>query len=72
MHVSSAAISLSCAYLAHFFSAHVEMAAHPCCRARTRTSGFRARTLTPGGRKVLKNRRKKGRHTLTPANNYKK
>lgn len=42
------------------------------CRARTRTSGYRARRLTPGGRHVLRNRRKKGRKILTPASNYKK
>lgn len=41
-------------------------------RARTRTSGFRARMHTPNGRLVLKARRKKGRKTLCPANNYKK
>lgn len=41
-------------------------------RRRTRTSGFRARKLTVGGRRVIKNRRKRGRHVLCPANNYKK
>ncbi len=41
------------------------------CRARTRTSGFRARRLTVGGRHVLKNRRKKGRKVLAPGS-YKK
>lgn len=46
--------------------------AHLVCRARTRTSGFRTRRLTPGGRHVLRNRRKKGRKVLAPANNYKK
>jgi len=35
-------------------------------RARTRTSGFRTRRLTPGGRHVLKNRRTKGRKVLAP------
>ena len=41
-------------------------------RARTRTSGFRARRLTPGGRKVLAARRKRGRKVLVPAAAYKK
>ncbi|KAL0031168.1 hypothetical protein WJX77_007205 [Trebouxia sp. C0004] len=41
-------------------------------KRRTRTSGFRARRLTVGGRKVIQNRRKKGRHTLCPANNANK
>ncbi|BDA44956.1 probable 50S ribosomal protein L34 at C-terminar half [Coccomyxa sp. Obi] len=41
-------------------------------RARTRTSGFRARMQTPNGRLVLKARRKKGRKTLCPASNYRK
>ena len=41
-------------------------------RARTRTSGFRKRMETVGGRKVIKNRRKRGRHDLAPANNYRK
>ncbi|CAK0784225.1 hypothetical protein CVIRNUC_007429 [Coccomyxa viridis] len=41
-------------------------------RARTRTSGFRARMQTPSGRAVLRARRKKGRHTLCPASNYRK
>lgn len=30
-----------------------------------RVSGFRARMATPEGRKTIKNRRKKGRKTLT-------
>jgi large subunit ribosomal protein L34 len=30
-----------------------------------RISGFRARMATPQGRKTIKNRRKKGRKTLT-------
>jgi large subunit ribosomal protein L34 len=34
---------------------------------RARTHGFRARMATAGGRKVLSNRRSKGRHRLTVA-----
>ena len=30
-----------------------------------KTSGFRARLATKSGRKILKNRRRKGRHKLT-------
>jgi large subunit ribosomal protein L34 len=33
---------------------------------RARTHGFRARMATPGGRKVLSNRRRKGRKRLVP------
>ena len=34
-------------------------------RKRLRVHGFLKRSSTPGGRKVLKNRRQKGRHNLT-------
>lgn len=34
---------------------------------RARTHGFRARMATPGGRKVIKNRRAKGRLRLSPS-----
>ncbi|KAK9793197.1 hypothetical protein WJX73_002383 [Symbiochloris irregularis] len=41
-------------------------------RKRTRTSGFRARMATKGGRKVLSARRKKGRKMIAGAHEYKK
>lgn len=37
----------------------------PKKRKRMRTHGFRTRMATPGGRKVLQARRRKGRHHLT-------
>jgi large subunit ribosomal protein L34 len=39
----------------------------PHRRKRKKTIGFRARMSTTGGRKVLKKRRQKGRHTLVKA-----
>jgi large subunit ribosomal protein L34 len=37
----------------------------PNRRRRAKTHGFRARMKSPGGRRVLSNRRRKGRHELT-------
>lgn len=43
----------------------------PKRRRRVREHGFRARMKTAGGREVLKRRRLRGRHQLTPvANNH--
>ncbi|MBI3752941.1 MAG: 50S ribosomal protein L34 [Deltaproteobacteria bacterium] len=35
--------------------------------SRKRTHGFLGRMATPGGRRVIKKRRTKGRHRLSPA-----
>jgi len=39
----------------------------PKKRKRARSHGFRKRMKTKSGRNVLKKRREKGRHELTPA-----
>lgn len=38
----------------------------PHNKSRLRTHGFRARNSSSSGQKVLQNRRRKGRHRLTP------
>jgi large subunit ribosomal protein L34 len=44
----------------------------PKKRKRMRTHGFRARMATPGGRKVIKARRRKGRHNLSVTREWSK
>jgi large subunit ribosomal protein L34 len=43
----------------------------PKNRKRLKKFGFRVRSKTPGGKKVLKRRRAKGRKNLTVSENYK-
>lgn len=38
----------------------------PNIRRRKKTIGFLVRMRTPGGRRVIKRRRRKGRHRLIP------
>ena len=38
----------------------------PKKKKRSRTHGFRRRMRLPGGRRIIKNRRHKGRKKLTP------
>ncbi|MGH7861596.1 MAG: 50S ribosomal protein L34 [Candidatus Dormibacteraceae bacterium] len=38
----------------------------PKKRYRRRVHGFLRRMSTPGGERVIRNRRRKGRHVLTP------
>lgn len=38
----------------------------PKKRYRKRVHGFMIKMRTPGGRRILRNRRRKGRHQLTP------
>lgn len=44
----------------------------PKKRKRLRTHGFRARSKTKGGRKVLKRRRQRGRSSLAVTHNHAK
>lgn len=43
----------------------------PKNKGRVKKLGFRARSKTPGGRKVLKSRRAKGRKSLSVSESYK-
>jgi large subunit ribosomal protein L34 len=48
-----------------FFSSFMKPTFRPHRKKRARKIGFRARKATPGGRKVLLSRRRKGRKRLT-------